>query len=379
MALPIIRTLISVSLNKSSHFQKPFSGYSISVVLFSSSTTTQPKPSLYLRDHLIEKHGFSPELALKAASSLIYLRDPGKCDSIISFLKDSGFTKSNIEQAIRRMPGLLYSSLENTIKPKFKIFHELGFSNNDVADIVSVDPWILTRSVADGIAPSLSVLKTVLGSNADVIKLLKTSSWFLKSDLEKTMMPNIEKLRSYGISSSQIVSYVFNFPRFFLHKPETIDQFVKRAEDMGLNRKSKMFLAGIRMLGSMSEENWELKLKLFSSLGFSEGDILRTFRKTPPVFAVSERKIKKVTEFLLSRKGIDISFIINHPVVLICSVEHRLKPRLQVFHVLESKNLPSRKIGFNTLFKIPEKQFRKKFVHPYLKELEKASIPVVGL
>lgn len=77
-----------------------------------------------------------------------------------------------------------------------------------------IDPWILNRSVDDGIAPSLSVLKSVLGSNAFVIKLLKTSSWFLKSDLQKSMMPNIEKLRSVGISSSQIVTYVFCFPRF---------------------------------------------------------------------------------------------------------------------------------------------------------------------
>ncbi|XVE55474.1 hypothetical protein DITRI_Ditri03aG0161600 [Diplodiscus trichospermus] len=376
----IIRSLISQSLNKSSHFPKPFSCYSISVVFFSSSATPQePKPSPYLVDHFIQKHNFSPELALKAASSLISLKDPCKCDGIISFLKESGFSKSQIEEAVKRKPSILSSSLEKTIKPKFKIFRELGFPTNDVADIVSGDPWILSRSVDDGIAPSISYLKSVLGSNASVVKLLKTSAWFLKSDLQKTMMPNIEFMRSCGISSSQIVKYVFSFPRFFLHKPESIRQFVKRADDMGFDRKSKMFLAAIRMLSSMSEENWELKLKLFRSLGFSEEKIMSTFRTIPQVFAVSQRKIKEITEFLLSRKNVDISFIINHPWVLLCSVEHRLKPRLLVFEILETKNLLWRKVGLVTLYKMSENQFREKYVHPYLKELKKASIAIVGL
>ncbi|XWS21526.1 hypothetical protein CRYUN_Cryun30bG0061700 [Craigia yunnanensis] len=377
MTPPIIRSLISFSLNKSSHFQKPFSYYSISVVFFSSSTTTHAsKPSL-LADHFIKKHNFSPELALKAASSLVYLRDPGKCDNIISFLKESGFSKSHIEEAVKRRPTLL-STLETTIKPKFKIFQDLGFSNGDIADILSTDPWILTRSGDDRIAPSISVLKSVVGSNACVIKLLKISAWFLKTDLQKIMMPNIEFMRNCGISSSQILRYVFSFPIFFLHKPESIKQFVKRADDMGFDRKSNMFLVALRMLSSMSEENWELKLKLFRRLGFSEDDIMFTFRKTPQVFSVSERKIKEVTEFLLSRKNIDISFIINNPKVLICSLERRLKPRLLVFEILESKNLLSRKVSLSTLFKMPEKRFQEKYVGPYLKELEKASMAIVG-
>ncbi|XP_041017098.1 uncharacterized protein LOC121259537 isoform X6 [Juglans microcarpa x Juglans regia] len=81
--------------------------------------------------------------------------------------------------------------------------------------------------------------------------------------------------------------------RFFLHKPESIQAFVKTVDGMGFNRKSKMFLSAIRTVSSMSEENWELKLELFRSLGFSEKDILDVFRRVPQVFAVSERKIKE--------------------------------------------------------------------------------------
>ncbi|XP_016681115.2 uncharacterized protein [Gossypium hirsutum] len=331
-----------------------------------------------LTPFLVEKHSFSPELAVKTASSLTYVKDPRKCDTIISFLKESGFSKSHIEAVVKRKPNLLYSSLEKTIKPKFKIFQDLGFSTHDVADIVASDPWILTRSVDDRIAPSISDLKTVLGSNDDVVKLLKTSAWFLKSDLQKTMMPNIEFLRNCGICSSQIVLYVFSFPRFFLLKPESIKQFVERADALGFDRKSNMFLVAIRMLSSMSEENWELKLKLFRKLGFSEDDIMSTFRRTPQVFAVSERKIKQVTDFLLNRTNVGISFIISHPMVLICSLERRLKPRLLVIETLESKNSLRRKVSMTTIYKMPDKKFREKYVVPYLKELEEVSMSIVG-
>ncbi|TYI38350.1 hypothetical protein ES332_A02G020500v1 [Gossypium tomentosum] len=328
-------------------------------VLFWASANSRVDPGL--TPFLVEKHSFSPELAVKTASSLTYVKDPRKCDTIISFLKESGFSKSHIEAVVKRKPNLLYSSLEKTIKPKFKIFQDLGFSTHDVADIVASDPWILTRSVDDRIAPSISDLKTVLGSNDDVVKLLKTSAWFLKSDLQKTMMPNIEFLRNCGICSSQIVSY-----------------FVERADALGFDRKSNMFLAAIRMLSSMSEENWELKLKLFRKLGFSEDDIMSTFRRTPQVFAVSERKIKQVTDFLLNRTNVGISFIISHPMVLICSLERRLKPRLLVIETLESKNSLRRKVSMTTIYKMPDKKFREKYVVPYLKELEEVSMSIVG-
>ncbi|KAK8505213.1 hypothetical protein V6N12_066740 [Hibiscus sabdariffa] len=328
MAPPIIPTLISLSLNKPSCFQKSISSCSISVVFFSSSANQESRSPLSLPDHFIQKHNFPPEIAVKT-------------------------------------------------EPSERIFI-IRFSTNDVADILAVDPWILSRSVDDRIAPSILDLKSVVGSIPDVVKLLKTSAWFLKCDLQKTMMPNIEYLRSCGISSSQIVSYVFSFPRFFLHKPESIKQFIKRADDLGFDRKSNMFLAAIRMFSSMSEENWELKVKLSRKLGFSEDDILSTFWKTPQVFAVSERKIKEVTDFLLTRKDVSISFIISQPSVLVCSLEHRRKPRLLVIDTLESKNLLRRKVSLTTIYKMSEQNFREKYVHPYLKELENASMAIVG-
>ncbi|EXC06720.1 hypothetical protein L484_021559 [Morus notabilis] len=74
-----------------------------------------------------------------------------------------------------------------------------------------------------------------------------------------------------------------------MRKPERIMDFVRRADEMWFDRKSKMFLPAIRVLSSMSMENWGLKLELFGSLGFSENDILAVFRRAPQVFSVQEQ------------------------------------------------------------------------------------------
>ena len=123
-----------------------------------------------------------------------------------------------------------------------------------------------------------------------------------------------------------MVKYVYNFPRFFLNKPETIKECVRRVAEMGFNRESKMFLFAIRAVSSMTLENWELKLELFQSLGFSNDDIASAFRRAPHVFAISERKIKEATQTLVHRGKSDISLIIRHLVSLGYSVESRLEP-----------------------------------------------------
>ncbi|KAE8056888.1 hypothetical protein FH972_013622 [Carpinus fangiana] len=369
----ICKTLISLSHKNPPHIHKPpIPHYSISLLFLSFSSipnSEKSNPTIAVVDYLINQHQFSPEAALKASSAITYLKKPKAADSILLFLKKSGFSKTHIEQVVKSRPKVLSSKLTSTIQPKIKVFQDLGFAPNDIADIISTDPWILTRSVKK-LGPSILVLKSTLGSNAGVVRVLKISAWFLKHDLQKTMMPNIEFMKRCGISSSQIVKYLFNFPRFFLLKPASIQDYVKTVDEMGCDRKSKMFLSAIRTVSSMTEENWELKLKLFRSLGFSESDILDVFRRVPQVFAVSERKIKGVTELLLlSAWNIDISYIVNHPELLICSIENRLKPRLRVLEILEKKNMLKRKPCLTTVCKMTEKKFSDKYVLPYSKEL----------
>ncbi|XP_059629846.1 transcription termination factor MTERF6, chloroplastic/mitochondrial-like [Cornus florida] len=364
----LCKSLISLSLNNSSYLNKtPISLFSL---LFSSSS---PKSPNAVADYLIERHKISPETASKISSSprSPSLKRPEKIDSILSFLEESGFSDTNLERVIKHAPHLLSANLELSIKPKFKFFQELGISSSDIVKIVSSDPLLLTRSVDSRLAPSILALKSVLGSNMDdVSRVLKRSGQFSRYDLAKTMIPNIEFImKSCGMSSTQITQYVYKWPRLFMYKPTQMREYVKRVDEMGIDRKSKMFVPGIQAIRSMSIENWELKLEIFKSLGFSEDDILSVFRRAPLVFSLSERKINEKTRLLLSTGKCDISYVVNYPTLLTYIVENRLKPRLRVMDVLESRNLLLQKLSLVTVCKMPDKKFFEKYVVPHSNEV----------
>ncbi|CAK9154230.1 unnamed protein product [Ilex paraguariensis] len=362
MTLRICRSLTSVAL------KTPIS-FSFSLLVLSYSTRKQPKCTASVADYLVYKHQFAPETASKVSSVLTCVKNPEKSDSILFFLKASGFSKTHLENVVVKWPNVLSANLDRTIKPKIQIFQDLGFSPTETAELISMHPWILTRSAVNQLGPSLLVLRNVFDSSLDVSKVLKISVWFLNHDLEKSMIPSIALMKSLGINSSQLMRYVYSFPRFFLYKPERIKEFVKRVDEMGFNRNSKMFLHAIRTVSSMTIKNWELKLELFRSLGFSDVDILSVFQRKPQIFAVSQRKIKDVTKLLLATGKFDISFIVNHPELLCCSIENRLKPRLRVVEVLENKKLLPKKPSLTSLHKITDEKFFEKFVLPYSNEV----------
>ncbi|RVW65483.1 hypothetical protein CK203_022093 [Vitis vinifera] len=338
---------ISLYLKSSQHhLHKPHFSCSLSLLFFSSSGPQKKKPAIPVStaDYLIKRHQFSQETALTAAST-------------------------HLEKTVKRVPRVLSANLDKTIKPKIKIFQDLGCTPTDIAYIISQDPWILNRSANNGLMPSIVALQSVMGSNSDVSKVLKICARFLKHDLGKTLKPNIEFMKSCGISTSQIKKVVFSFPRFLLHKPESIKDSVRRVDEMGCDRKSKMYLHAIRNLSSMTLENWELKLKLFRSLGFSENEIVTSFRKAPQVFALSERKIIEGTRFLLTVGNSDMSYLVNHAELLIFSIEKRLKPRFRVLEFLQGKNLLPKRPSVTTICKISNKQFIGKYVLPYSNEV----------
>ncbi|XP_059629823.1 uncharacterized protein LOC132272747 [Cornus florida] len=365
MTIYICKSLISLSLKNSSHLNKtPIC--LLSLRFFSSS----PRTPIAVADYLLNRHKFSTETASKVSSIVKYVKRPEETDSILSFLQESGFSDSHLELLIKRMPRVLSANLERTIKPKIKFFQDLGFSSSDSAEIVSSNPWILTTSVDNRLGPSILALKSVLGSNMDdVSRILKKSGRLLTFDLVKTLIPNVDFLKSCGICSSQIARCVCTYPTTFTLKPTKIRECVKRVDEMGIDRKSKLFLHAIRAISSMTKENWELKLELLKSLGFSEDDILSVFRRQPKVFTVSDRKIKEITQLFLSTGKCDISYVVNNPDLLCRSVENKLKPRLRVLEVLESRNLLLKMPSLGTVCRITDKKFFEKYVLPYSNEV----------
>ncbi|XP_059635854.1 transcription termination factor MTERF6, chloroplastic/mitochondrial-like [Cornus florida] len=261
MTIYICRSLISHSLKNSSHLNKTRISL-FSIFFFSSS----PETPIAVADYLIERHKFSAETASIVSSFVKYVKRPEDTDSILSFLQESGFSDTHLDHPIKRTPEILSSNLERTIKPKFKFFQDLGFSCSDVVKFVSSNPRILNYSVENRFVLSILALKSVLGWNIDdVSRFLKKSGSgrILNQDLAKTLIPNIEFMKSCGICSLQITQCVFDYPSFFLYKPTRIRENVKRVDETGFDRKSKMFLHAIKAISSMTKEKWELKLEVF--------------------------------------------------------------------------------------------------------------------
>lgn len=363
----ICRSLRSLTLKNPSLSNKPHVSFAPTALFSSSVRQSKPNP-IPTFAYLTERHHLSSEAALKASQSLAYIKDPENSDSVMSFLKQNGFTNSHIEIVVRRMPQLLSSDTENTLKPKLKIFQDFGFSPDDIVEILSADPWIF-RKGASRITSSIGALKNVLGSINSVKKVLKLLTWFASHDLEKTTVPSIEYMKSCGISSSQISTYLLSFPRLFMHKPENIEYFVKKADEMGCDRNSKMFISAVRVLSSMSNETWEQKLQLFRDLGYSDKDIRYMFQKAPQVFASSEKKLTNSTKLLLSINNGDISYLVRNQRLLLCSVESVLKPRLAVMEILERKNIIQKRPNLATLFTKSHQKFMEKYVIPYSNEV----------
>lgn len=342
---------------------------------YSNSTEKKPPINPTVYDFLLHKHNFSPKAAAEAASVITHLRNPEKSDSLLSFLKRNDFSSSHLEKIVKYNPSFISANLEKSVKPKIKIFQELGLANNEIADLFASNASIFYRSADNRVIPTLSVLTSLLGSNANVVNLLMKCGWFLSNDLEKSVLPNIEFLKSRSVSMEQIIKYMHSFTRFLLQKPENVRRAAERAEEFGARPSSKMYIHAVRAVASMRDEVWEMKLQAFRSLGFSDADIFKAFSKYPLAFAVSVRKIREVTDVLVSTGKYDVASVVTYPMCLACSVEKRFRPRLQVLAALEDKMLIKKWPSLATLCSLSDVNFFKRYVLPYMDEVGHLFVP----
>ncbi|KAL6578321.1 hypothetical protein OROMI_010649 [Orobanche minor] len=349
-------------------------------VYFSTSRNEQPpQKNPNFPKYLVQKYNFDPQTASHLASVLTTFKTPQNSDTILSFFVESGFSAAQLEKIVKSWPRLLASNLDKIIKPKFKIFQDFGLSTNEIIYIISKEPSILHSSADKRVVPSLSVLTGLLGSADKVAKVLKVSGWYAKTDLDNTLVPNIDFLRSCGVDMNKIFWLMCCLPRLLLQKPENIKRIVEKADQMGADRNSRMFIHAVRVVSSMNDESWELKLKAFQDVGFSEHDISRVFRLAPSVFAVSEEKMKKVKEIILATGRYDFSCIVSNPNSLSRSIEKRYKPRIKVLKILEGKKLIKKWPSFSTIYMFTDKKFFEKFVSPYLAEVGEVYMSMTGL
>ncbi|XP_031258129.1 uncharacterized protein LOC116116174 isoform X2 [Pistacia vera] len=135
---------------------------------------------------------------------------------------------------------------------------------------------------------------------------------------------------------------------------------------MGINPKKSRFVTAIITMLVNPKSYWDKKIDVYKRWGWSEEEILTTFRKNPWCMMTSVDKIMGVMDQLVNKMGWEPSVIMKQSILLSLSLEKRIIPRASVLQYLSStgllKNNPYNPV---TSFRLPEETFLQRFVNRY--------------
>ncbi|XP_058079881.1 uncharacterized protein LOC131228069 [Magnolia sinica] len=327
-------------------------------------THSQTNPPSSFLQYLKNSCGLSSKKALTVSKVLKYT--PKNPDSVLTFFKSHGFSESHIKSIINRIPQLLFAIPESSLSPKIQFFIEKGLSESDIVGLIVSNPYILICSLERRIKPGFDFILSLLGTDRFVIELLKRSMFRLH--LHK-LVTNVTVLKNYGVPSSHISKCLANQPMALMLNPDRFNENVKMVKEMGFNPSTFMFVAAVRMTVSLSRSTWDMKFKVYRSLGWSDEEILSAFRKHPGFITISEEKIRRGMDLFVKELGWSTSYISTRSVLLSLSLEKRVMPRYRFLQVLMSKGLISKDKMLASSFIMSEKLFLEKYVTKYQEKL----------
>ncbi|XP_078150355.1 uncharacterized protein LOC144545676 [Carex rostrata] len=239
---------------------------------------------------------------------------------------------------------------------------EIGLSIEDISGMTSRyrHMWVFN------FVAKVDFWMQALGSAEIVSLMLKKGASILGSNLEKVVMPNLSFLQEECcMSHHQIVRLIKSNPRLFTFSLETLKLNVKRAEQLGIERSSGMFVNALITVSGLSQHIVEARLLYLKSLGLSQEEVALMFGKSPSLLAMQEELIGRKMEFLMKEVGCGKIDVVRYPVLFTLSLEKRLIPRNLVRKLLKSKEFPVANQAIISFVILTEQQFVKKFVLPY--------------
>ncbi|KAG6504789.1 hypothetical protein ZIOFF_037136 [Zingiber officinale] len=333
---------------------------------FSTASAVPPLNRFSVVEYLVDSWGLSAAEASKASLSLSGLKSSKKPDYFLNFLKSQGFTDSHIKRIINISP----ASICIKVEPKFRSLLDAGFSQSDLVEIITSYPRILCHSMRS-VVPRLEFWDRLFGSRELLVKRLK-QKWFFGGSVEKRILPNLKFFMDVcGMSEEKAYQAMRNHPDFLVQKPDSLQILVRRADELGVARQSSMYPHLLITLYGINKEKFEAKHKLFTSLGWSESDFFTAVRKTPTLLNISQPEIRRKIEFFVKKVGYSPSFITQHPLILLYSLDKRVVPRFQALELLKSENLWTGKMSLLSCICLSDKKFIEKFVLPYKEKVPK--------
>ncbi|CAL5393214.1 unnamed protein product [Camellia sinensis] len=270
-------------------------------------------------------------------------------DSVLTFLKNHGFSQIQISNVARKVPAILSCDPKKTLLPKFEFWYSTGISKADLAKAITTGPVVLKGSLKNRIIPSFNFFKAFLHSNQKAVTI-----------------PNIKIMRQHGVPESKVVFLLTTQPRSFIMKPDEFKKIMYEVKEMGFGPSRKHFVLAVHALTSMSKSTWQRKVEVYGKWGWSEEQTILAFGKNPWCMMASEEKIMAVMNFYVNTMGWESSRIARRPKWISLSLEKRIIPRCSVVQVLLSKGLIDKKrLSLETLLESTESLFLEKFVVQY--------------
>ncbi|XP_016440260.2 uncharacterized protein LOC107766063 [Nicotiana tabacum] len=364
----------------------PFSSFrfslsSLSRVVTKKSAQNANRENPVLLNYLINTLDFPKSKALAVSNRYPWVKNVEKAESVVDFFKSIGFTDAQIQSAVRNVPQILLADVEKTLKPKIQLLQELGITGSDLGRLISTKAIILTRSVEKILKPCIEVLDKVLingTDNGDWFRVLRRCDWVVHKSPHLRLIPNISYLESIGIVGSQLSSLLKRQPHLFALPESELKKLVAKLIDIGFSTDSRMLVHGLHTLGCISHESFSRKLLLLQSSGFSINECMEMFRRAPSLFRSSEEKIRLGLVFFLETMKLKKSTLVQHPTLLMFSMEDRVIPRYEVIQLIKSKKLAKKEPSFYYVMCLSEHVFLEKYILRFTENAEELLMAYKG-
>ncbi|KAJ0104777.1 hypothetical protein Patl1_19213 [Pistacia atlantica] len=319
--------------------------------------------------YLINSCGLSLKSAV-SASKFIQLKNSERADSVLRFLSDHGFTKTQISKVVRRYPRVISSDPEKTLSPKIEFFRSIGASRNDLVEIIARCPQLLSRSLKNHLIPNYNCLKNVVIHDKKIVKVLKRMGRGLLLDLRsKNFGPNIALLKDIGVPQSRISFLVTNMPSAAHSEHSKFSKVVNEVKEMGFNPTQTVFVLAVGVISNLKKSVWESKFEVYRRWGWSDDETLAAFRRNPCCMRISEEKITRVMDFFVNKMGWLSRDISKMPQFFSYSLENSIAPRCLVIQVLLSKGLIKENICPSSYLCDGQSKFIKRYVTKFQEEV----------
>ncbi|PNY04395.1 hypothetical protein L195_g000816 [Trifolium pratense] len=343
---------------------------------FSTTTTSSSDQQSFTISYLTNTCGLSPQDALKVSKRLRFktpkkpdsqdalkvskrlrFKTPQKPDSVVTFFKNHGFLIHNIQSIILKDPELLVANPIKSILPKFQFLASKGASPSDIVKTVTRCPRFLRVSLDKHIVPAFDLVRSFCPSNQKAIDSIIACPTSI-SDFR--MKPNVKFLIDFGLTGSNIYHLLRTRPSIICSTD--LKNAVEEIKELGFDPSKAYFSVALLAKRAITKSQWDAKVDVLKSWGFSEDEIFNAFKRHPNFMLRSPDKLNAVMSFWVDGLGWDPSVLLAKPVLFGFSIEKRLSPRASIVKYLLSKGLLKEGACLCTPFNLSDEDFQRRAI-----------------